>query len=47
MKSPINNEKSLMKAKINEKTEINHSFQANEVNHYSLNKEMKWLLPAF
>jgi AAA+ superfamily predicted ATPase len=44
MKSPINHEKSLIKAKVNEKTEeMNHLFQANGVNHNSLNEEMKWL----
>lgn len=45
MKSPINDEpQSLMKIKINEKTEVIHpSFQVNNVNHESLNEEMQWL----
>lgn len=44
MKSPINHEKSLIKTKINEKTEeMNHLFQVNDVSHNSLNEEMKWL----
>ncbi|WP_336703406.1 ATP-binding protein [Chryseobacterium indologenes] len=45
MKSPNNHEHSpLIKTNINEKTEvINPLFQANPVNHNSLNEEMKWL----
>ncbi|KAB1230959.1 ATP-binding protein [Chryseobacterium viscerum] len=45
MESLIHHEqKSLIKTKINEKTErTHHLFQANEVNHNSLNEEMKWL----
>lgn len=44
MKSPINIEKSLIKTKVNEKTEeINHLFQVNDVNHTSLSEEMEWL----
>lgn len=45
MKSPINYEPtSLIKTKVNEKTEvIQPIFQANNVNHESLNEEMQWL----
>jgi hypothetical protein len=45
MKSPINYEPtSLIKTKVNEKTEvIQPIFQANTVNHESLNEEMQWL----
>lgn len=45
MKSPINYEPiSLIKTKVNEKTEvIRPIFQANNVNHESLNEEMQWL----
>jgi AAA+ superfamily predicted ATPase len=44
MKSSINYEKSLIKTKINEKTEkINHPFHFDDVDHHSLHEEMKWL----
>lgn len=44
MRSPISYEKPLLKTQINEKTEkINHLLESSDIDHHSLNEEMRWL----